>query len=144
MTTGKRTDPYGAFHFHLEIDAVIVAGFSEVSGLAVETEVEERYEGGVNDHVHTFAKASKHPRLLLKRGVGDSDALWRWHQEVVNGRIQRHSGRILLFDNAGVEKWRWTFEGAYPVKWAGPDFRGEGNAVAFEQVELVHRGLKKG
>ncbi len=144
MATGDRRDPYGAFRFHLEIDSVIVAGFSEVSGLTVETEVEERSEGGVNDQVHTFAKGTKHPRLVLKHGLTDSDALWSWHQEVVAGRIARQSGRILLFDSAGEEKWRWTFEGAFPVKWTGPDLRADSNAVAFETVELVHRGLQKG
>jgi phage tail-like protein len=144
MATGDRRDPYGSFRFRLEIDSVIVAGFSEVSGLGVETEVEERGEGGVNDHVHSFAKGTRSPRLILKRGLTDSDALWRWHQEVVAGRIQRQSGRVLLFDSTGNEKWRWNFDGAYPVKWTGPDLRADENAVAFESVELVHRGLGKG
>ncbi len=144
MATGERRDPLGAFRFHLEIDSLIVAGFSEVSGLTVETEVEERAEGGVNDQVHSFAKGTKSPRLVLKRGLTNSDALWRWHQDVVAGRIARRAGRLLLLDTMGAEKWRWTFEGGYPVKWTGPDFRGDGNAVAFETVELVHRGIRKG
>ena len=144
MATAERRDPYGAFRFRLEIDALIVAGFSDISGLAVETEVEERAEGGVNDQVHSFAKGTKSPRLVLKRGITDSTDLWSWHQDVVGGRIKRRDGRIFLFDLAGAEKWRWTFEGAYPVKWTGPDLKGDGSAVAFETVELVHRGLKKG
>lgn len=143
MATGDRRDPYGVFRFHLEIDSVIVAGFSEVSGLTLETEVEERPEGGVNDHVHAFAKGTKSPRLILKHGITDSDALWRWHQEVVAGRIERQDGRILLLDYKGVEKWHWAFEKAYPVKWIGPDLKADSSAVAFETVELVHRGIKK-
>lgn len=144
MATGERRDPYAAFRFHLEIDAVLVAGFSEVSGISVETEVEERPEGGVNDYVHTFIKGSKHPRLTLKHGLTEADTLWRWHQEVVAGRIQRRAGRILVFDSAGAEKWRWTFEGAYPIKWTGPDLRADSSTLAFETVELVHQGIKKG
>lgn len=144
MATGERRDPYGAFRFHLEIDAVLVAGFAEVSGLSVETEVEERPEGGVNEQVHTFVKGTKSPRLVLKHGLTDSDALWTWHQEVVAGRIQRRDGRILLFDYAGEERWRWTFEGAYPVKWTGPDFKADTGTLAFESIELAHRGFRKG
>jgi phage tail-like protein len=144
MATGDRRDPYGAFRFHLEIDAVLVAGFSEVSGISVETEVEERPEGGVNDYVHTFVKGSKHPRLMLKHGLTDSDTLWRWHQDVVAGRIQRRAGRILVFDSAGAEQWRWTFEGAYPIKWTGPELKADSSTLAFETVELVHQGIKKG
>jgi phage tail-like protein len=144
MAVGDRSDPYGSFRFHLEIEGLIVAGCNEVSGLVVETEVEPYREGGVNDYVHKFAKKTDHPPLILKRGITDSDALWRWHQDVVAGQIQRRDGRILLFDNAGEEKWRWTFEGAYPVKWSGPDFKAESSTVAFEVVELVHRGFRKG
>jgi phage tail-like protein len=144
MAVGERHDPYGAFHFQLEIEGVIGAGFSEVSGLMAETEVEDYREGGVNEYLHRFAKMTRHPPLVLKRGITDSDALWRWHQDVGAGRIQRRDGRILLFDNAGEEKWRWTFEGAYPVKWTGPDFKADSSMVAFETVELVHRGFKKG
>jgi phage tail-like protein len=144
MATGDRRDPYGAFRFHLEIDSVIVAGFSDVSGLSVETDSEEKTEGGVNDHVHTFVKGTKHPRLVLKHGITDSDSLWSWHQDVVGGRIKRQNGRILLFDTTGQEKWRWNFQGAFPLKWIGPDLKAESASVAIESIELVHQGLTKG
>jgi phage tail-like protein len=144
MPTAARRDPYGGFRFRLEIDSLIVAGFSDVTGLSVETEVEERAEGGVNDQVHTLVKGTKSPRLVLRRGLTDSDQLWRWHQSVADGRIQRHDGRVLLLDLAGNEQWRWTFEGAYPVKWTGPDLKADASAVAFESVDLVYRRLQKG
>jgi len=144
VATAARRDPYLAFNFLLEIDGLVVAGFADVSGVTVETEVEERTEGGVNDHTHTFVKGTRHPRLVLKRGLTDSDDLWRWHQEVVAGRIARRTGHILLLDAVGAERWRWTFEAGYPVKWTGPDLKAEQSGLAFETLELVHRGLTKG
>ena len=36
--TGSRNDPYSAFNFLVEIDSVIVAGFSEVGGLDTTTD----------------------------------------------------------------------------------------------------------
>ena len=49
MPTTERTDPFSRFNFLLEIAGItqdsIVAGFSEVSGLANETEVIEYREG---------------------------------------------------------------------------------------------------
>jgi phage tail-like protein len=144
MAPASRRDPYGAFRFLIEFDSMIVGGCSEVSGVSVETEVEEQREGGVNDRVHYVVKGSKSPRLVLKRGLTDADALWRWHHEVVAGRIRRHDGRILLLDVAGNEVWRWNIEGAYPVKWSGPDLRADSQAVAFESLELVHQGITKG
>ena len=144
MSTGKRIDPYLDSRFHVEIDGLIVAGFSEVSGVQMETEVEDYREGGVNDYIHKFPKESKQSNLVLKKGITDSDVLWKWHQDVVDGDFERKSGRIILFDIEGNEQWHWTFEEAFPVKWQGPDFKSDSNNTAIETLEIVHEGLKKG
>ncbi|MEW6572480.1 MAG: phage tail protein [Bacillota bacterium] len=144
MAAGARKDPFAAFRFQVEVTGLIVGGFTEVSGLQVETETEEYREGGVNDYVHKLPKVTKYPVLVLKRGLTDADALWNWHQEVVAGRINRKSGSVIMLDEAGNELWRWTFRDAYPAKWTGPEFRGDSSTVAVETVELVHRGISKG
>lgn len=144
MPVAERKDPYLSFRFLVEIQGLIVGGFSEVSGLQAETEIEPITEGGVNDYVHKLPKITKYPNITLKRGITDSDALWNWHQDVVNGIIKRKSGFIILLDCEGNEKWRWSFERAYPVKWTGPELRADGNTVAVESVELAHNGIKKG
>ena len=144
MAVAERKDPYSSVRFLVEIDELIVGGFSEVSGLQVETETEEYREGGVNDYVHKLPKGSKYPNLVLKRGITDSDALWKWHQDVVSGKKARKTGRIILLDLKGNEKLRWTFEDAYAVKWSGPEFKADGNAVAIETLEISHHGIKKG
>ena len=138
-----KQDPYGAFRFRMEIDGLTVAQFSEISGLQAETETEPYEEGGVNDFVHELPKRTKFPHLTLKRGITDRDDLWQWYHDVVSGTVKRRNGSVVLLDSAGEEKWRWTFDQAYPVKWTGPDLRADNNAVAFEAVELVHKGLKK-
>ena len=46
---GFRTDPYTAFNFHVEIDGIIVGGFTEVSGLSMTTRVEPLQAGGNNN-----------------------------------------------------------------------------------------------
>nr|CBH39152.1 conserved hypothetical protein [uncultured archaeon] len=143
MAVAERNDPYLNFRFLVEIQGLIVGGFSEVSGLQAETETEEIQEGGVNDYVHKLPKITKYPNITLKRGITDSEALWKWHQEVVNGIIMRKSGFIILMDSEGNEKWRWSFEDAYPVKWQGPDLKADSSAVAVETLELAHNGLKK-
>lgn len=144
MPVGERKDPYLSFRFLVEIQGLIVGGFSEVSGLQAETETEDIEEGGVNDYVHKLPKITKYPNITLKRGITDSAALWNWHQDVVNGIVKRKSGFIILLDGEGNEKWRWSFERAYPVKWTGPELRADGNTVAVESIELAHNGIKKG
>lgn len=39
---GYRKDPYLTFNFVVEIDGIAVAGFTDVSGLSIETQVERK------------------------------------------------------------------------------------------------------
>lgn len=139
----SRTDPYRGYRFSVEIDSLIVGGFSEVSGLERELETEEYNEGGVDRFTHTFPDRMTHPNLTLKRGLTDSETFWNWIQQVKYGIVERKSGRILLLNTRGEEVWGWEFRDAYPVKWTGPELRAEEGSVAFETVELTHRGLSK-
>lgn len=143
--TEQKIPPLMSFRFRVEIGGIITAHASEVTGLQVDTEIEQYEEGGVNDFVHQLPKRTKYPHLTLKRGITERDELWEWHQEVVSGKFKRKSGAIIIMDITGnKEKWRWNFHDAYPVKWTGPDFKADSNTVAFETVELAHNGIKKG
>ena len=142
MAASSRNDPYAGFRFLIEIDGHVVGGFSEVTGLQAEIEIEEYREGGENDYVHTLPKATKYPRLVLKRGITDSNTLWQWQTKVRSGRVERHTVHIVLLDEAHNRKWDWRCVDAYPVKWSGPDFKADGNSVAVESMELVHNGIR--
>lgn len=140
-----RKDPLSAFRFRVEIDGIHSGGFTEVTGLQAETEFEEYREGGVNDHVHRFPKATKYPPLVLKRGITLSTELWDWYKNTIEGSISRRDGSIILMNNSGkAEIYRWNFFGAYPVKWAGPELKSSGNEIAVERLEIVHNGIKSG
>jgi len=140
---GEREDPYINSNFLVEIDGLILAGFTEVSGLDSTVQVEEYREGGVNDFVHKLPKETRYSNLILKRGFTESEALWDWHQNAVMGKIERKNGSIVLLDRNGQEKWRIMFMSAYPVKWVGPDFKADSSSVAIETLELAHHGLFK-
>lgn len=139
----SRVDPYRNYRFSVEIDSLIVGGFSEVSGLERELQTEEYNEGGVDRFTHTFPDRMTHPNLTLKRGMTDSDTFWDWIQQVKYGVIDRKNGRIVVMNSTGKEVRGWEFREAYPVKWTGPELRADEGSVAFETVELTHRGLSK-
>lgn len=139
-----RNDPYMAFNFLVEIEGLIVGGFNDVTGLQVETEVQEYREGGLNDYIHKLAGPTRYPaNLVLKRGLTDIETLWSWHQDVVQGRIERKNASVYLLDRQRLPAMWWNVMEAYPVKWSGPDLRAESSTVAVETVELVHRGISK-
>ena len=141
MALGDRKDPYLAFDFLVEIEGLVVGGFTDVTGLQREVEVQDYREGGVNEYVHKLWGPTRYPsNLILKRGLTDI-ATWAWHEAVTRGIILHLDGAVLLRDGAGEERWRWTFSGAYPVRWLGPELRAGTAAVAVETMELVHRGL---
>jgi phage tail-like protein len=140
---GVRLDPYQAVNFLVEIEGLLTGGFCECTGLEVETEYFDYREGGRNDYVHHFAGPTKYPPLVLKHGITQVDGLWNWHQEVTQGTIHRKNGTIYLLDEKHVPVIYWNFKEAYPVKYTGPDFRADAASVAFESVELTHRGLSR-
>jgi phage tail-like protein len=142
---GGRQDPYLSYNFAVEIEGLLAGGFSEVSGLQTEIEVQEYREGGNNAYIHKRAGPAKYPsNLVLKKGVIDVRALWDWYWQVAQGAIQRKNVSVLLLDSTGQEKLRWNFEQAYPVKWVGPDLKATSSEVAVEAVELAHCGLAPG
>ena len=144
-TRGLDKDPFASFRFRAEIDGLQVSGFSEVTGLAFESEVQTFQVGGVNTHEWQLNGPTKFPsKLTLKRGLADADALWSWYQDVMNGRIKRKNVTITLLNHADEEKWRWVFSKACTVKWSGPEFRAGTAEVAFESIELIHMGFEAG
>jgi phage tail-like protein len=135
--------PYMAYRFVIIIDGIIEAGFTDVSGLDVTTQVEEYREGGENNYVHKLPKETTFGNITLKKGIADTSHLWDWHMYIVSGIIRRKNISIQLLNDQsnpdGPYK-VWNFQGAYPVKWVGPEFKADSNAVAFQSIELVHRG----
>lgn len=145
MALGERKDPYLGFRFKVEIEGVMVGGFSQAAGLEVEVETEDYQEGGANGFAHKLPKPVKHPNLVLKRGMTDADALWKWLHSVgrKGEKIDRKTVRVIMLDSEGGEKVSWRCLRAYPVKWSGPDLNSDGNSVALETLELVHCGIER-
>ena len=142
-TVKMKSDPYSAYNFLVEIEGIIAGGFTEVSGMSIETEVEPVTEGGANDIVYKLPKGTKYTDITLKHGLTDSDLLWGWYQDVINGKIVRKNGAIYLCDHSGTPVGVWGFFEAYPFKWEGPIFNASSNTVATETIILTHHGLKK-
>jgi phage tail-like protein len=143
MATGQRVDPYRNFSFLVEIDGITQAGFSDCSGFGASTDPVEYREGGETKTVRKLPGLTKYTNITLKWGLTDSRELYDWYRDVVNGKIERKSGSIILLDLEGNEKVRWNFFEAWPTKWDGPDFTAKGNDVSIETLELAHERVER-
>jgi len=143
MPTGTRTDPYRGFNFLVEIDGITQAGFQEVSGLDASTDAVDYREGTDPNHVRKLSGLNKYSPVTLKRGITDTDELWKWRQTVIDGKTERKNGSIVLLDETGAEKLRWNFSNGWPTKWTGPSFNSTSMAVAIETLEITHEELKR-
>jgi len=143
MATGSRNDPYGGYNFLVEIDGITQAGFQEVSGLDASTDSTDYREGTDPNHARKLPGLNKFTPVTLKRGITDSDELWRWRATVISGNAERRNGSIILMDDNGQEKLRWNFFNAWPSKWTGPSLSAASSAVAVETLEITHEEIKK-
>jgi phage tail-like protein len=144
MASNDRDDPYKAFNFLVEIDGIAVAAFSEVSGLESETAVIEYRTGGDKENaVRKLPGLTKHANIVLRRGVTKDAELWNWRRTVVEGRVERRNGAIVLLDDDHTPVLRWTFRAGWISKWTGPELNAKANEVAIETIEIVHEGLSR-
>ena len=136
-----RVDPFRGYNFLVEIDGITQAGFQEASGLDSTTSAIDYRNGDDPFHVRKLTGLNTFTPISLKRGVTDSDELWQWRLTVVEGRADRRNGSIVLLDEKGDAKIRWSFRNAWPSKWTGPAFNASGNSIAIETLEITHEEL---
>jgi phage tail-like protein len=143
MTTGVLVDPYPGYNFHVEIDGISRGAFEEVTGLDSTVDVVEYREGGWNTTPHKFPGQTKHANIVLKHGMASDRDLTNWHQNVVEGTIDRRNGSVILLDRRGTEVARWNFIRAWPTKYTAPSLNAKTSDIAIETLELAHEGLER-
>ena len=140
-----REDPFRNFKFRVEIDGIAAAHFSEVAIGETTTEAIDYREGTEPNHVRKLPGLTKFGNITLKWGVTDSTELYEWHKKVVGGDIQnqRKAVKIIVIDEAGVDKASFLVSEAWPTKYDPSDLNGKGNEVFIELLELVNEGIER-
>ncbi|MEP7305166.1 MAG: phage tail protein [Acidobacteriota bacterium] len=157
----RPTDPIGGFRFVLELGFLQAAGFSECTGLQLETKVFEYREGGRNSHALKFPDVGSVGTITLKRGIASgpaSDVLYRWQRDVMAGSFDRAANpnrrpadpnqdidnkvAVILQDEMGRPLKRWQLVRPFPVKWTGPELKAASSDVAIETLEIACEGIE--
>ncbi|HMR43494.1 MAG TPA: phage tail protein [Saprospiraceae bacterium] len=135
--------PLPKFHFQVDWNNGIKMGFTEVSGLDVETEVIEYRHGESKEYSKLkMPGLQKYSNITLKRGTfaGDND-FYKWWNTVKMNTIERRNITISLLNENHDAVVVWEIKNAWPVKVQSTDLKADGNEVAIESMELVHEGL---
>lgn len=134
--------PLPKFHFQVEWGGTKV-GFSEVTGLTVETTPIEYREGSMNEfNVIKFPGMQKYGNVTLKRGIFRSDnEFFQWWNTVKLDKIERRDIIISLLNENHEPVMTWTLKNAWPSKVQSTDLKSDDNSVAIETLELCHEGL---
>jgi len=134
--------PIVKFHFQVDWGGTKI-GFTEVSGLDVETEVIEYRHGASPEYFKTkMPGMQKYSNITLKRGTFANDnEYFSWWNTVKLNTIERRDITISLLNEEHEPVVVWKVKHAWPTKIQSTELKADGNEVAIESMELVHEGL---
>lgn len=138
------TASYPLVKFHFQVDwGGTKIGFTEVSGLDVETEVIEYRAGSSPEYSKIkMPGMQKFSNITLKRGTFNNDnEFYNWWNTVKLNTIERRDITISLLNESHEPVVTWKIKNAWPSKVQSTDLKSDGNEVAIETLELVHEGL---
>jgi phage tail-like protein len=131
--------------FTVLVDGVDLGAWTKCEGLAVEYEVLEYQEGGLNEYVHRLPGRRKYTNVKLTRPLDEHSAdvvVWVSKQAT---EPRRRTAQIAVLERDGSVVCQWDLADVYPLKWSGPALDAGGNQVALETLELAHNGfLRRG
>jgi len=130
------------FHFTVQWGGTRI-GFSEVSGLNLETEVLEYREG--NDPSFSTRKIpalQKFSNVVLKRGVFNGDnEFFDWYKTIQLNTVEKRDITIALLNEQHEPVVVWKVRNAWPVRIESPILNGTHCEVAIETLEITHEGI---
>jgi phage tail-like protein len=130
--------PLVSFHFLVQWGGTRM-GFSEVSGLELETEVIEFREGSSKEYSPIkMPGLTKYGNVTLKRGIvkGDTE-FFDWWKTIRLNTVERRDVVISLLNENHEPIVSWKLVNAFPVKIKCSDLKATGNEVAIETLEIA-------
>ncbi len=135
-------DPAINVFYRVSIDGFIPLGvWTKVDGLAMEYQVTEYREGGVNAYTHKLIGPAKFSNLRLSRPVDMTSPLlmtWLASNQIA---VKPQTMAVTAMTAAGDDITTWSLVGVVPVKWTGPSLDIMSNAVSTETLEVAYQEI---
>jgi phage tail-like protein len=128
--------------FKVEIDGVTQGAFAAVDGLESTTEVVHFADG--NDIIDRKRPGRSHySNIVLRRGYLNTDELWEWYKQVLDGNVVRRSGSIIICGDDGSEIFRYNFFEAWPCRWKSLVLDAQHTKNMVEEIELAVEKIER-
>ena len=142
MPNRREHDHLVSSKFKIEIEGVTVGAFAALDGMESTTEV-VNYADGDDIVERKRPGRTRYSNIVLRRGYVNTDELWKWYKAVIEGRVERKSGSVILSGDDGSEILRYNFFEAWPCKRKGFTLDGKGTDVNVEEIELAIERLDR-
>lgn len=114
-------------------------GFRKVSGVSRQIETETYQEGGLNNMVHIFPKASAQECALhLEKGVYMNSTFHPFY--LVGERINENL-HLFVMNNAGLPMKSYVFSGITIKKWEVGDMDAQDSSLLIDSFELSYEEM---
>jgi len=129
--------------FKVEIEGVTVGAFVAVEGIESSTEV-IRYADGNDIISRKRPGRTTYANIVMKRGYTESDELWKWYKAVIDGRLERKSGSVILCGDDGSEILRYNFFEGWPCRWKSFALDAMKCSNLVEEIEIAVEWVERG
>ena len=140
MADGERRDPYQGFNYSMEIDGIEVAGFTNITGLTMDTAIIEYYDGdSLNTTVKKIPGITNYSNITCRRGISEGIDLYEWCKSIndQSREVERKTITINLLDDTGAPRKTYTLYEAWPCRYVTSDLDASTSELAMEEVEFV-------
>ncbi len=129
--------------FKIEIEGVTQGAFVAMDGIESTTEV-VHYADGDDIIERKRPGRTRYSNIVLKRGFVNSDELWQWYKHVVEGKIERKAGSVILVGDDGSEIMRYNFYEGWPCRWKSCVLDASGGTESIiEELEIAVEKIER-
>lgn len=143
MPNRRSHDHFTASLFKVEIEGVTQGAFTAMEGLEIDVDVAHYADG--DDRIMRKRPGRIHyGNVVLKRGYVESDQLWVWFKAVLDGKVERKAGSVILSGDDGSEVHRYNFFEGWPCKWKGFTFDAMSSNTLVEELHIAVEKIERG
>lgn len=144
MANPNRQDVFRNYGFFLELQGERAGYFTKVSGLGMQVDTIEYREGGMPSTVYKLPGRTRIKDIELSYGITQSDALAKWLNTAVLGKVERRNVSVVLLGSDGqTEVARWNLGNAWLRECEIADFDALGGDVLIERIVLAAETLER-